>query len=84
MNGAMYLVEMDSDGGKSKYDDNNAGAQYGVGYCDATCPKDVKFVNGQGNPNGKYGSCCSKAGLFEGNSMANEYILHACRPEIMG
>merc|ERR1719310_317419 len=27
---------MDADGGKSKYD--NAGAQYGTGYCDAQCP----------------------------------------------
>ena len=59
MNAELYLVEMDVDGGSSKYKDNNAGAKYGVGYCDATCPKDIRFINGEGNKNETYGSCCS-------------------------
>lgn len=35
LNGALYFVEMDQDGGKSKYPGNKAGAAYGTGYCDA-------------------------------------------------
>lgn len=35
LNGALYLTSMGADGGMSKYDDNNAGAKYGAGYCDA-------------------------------------------------
>lgn len=35
MNGALYLSEMEANGGKSKL--NKAGAYYGTGYCDAQC-----------------------------------------------
>ena len=35
LNGALYLVSMDADGGLSKYSTNKAGAKYGTGYCDA-------------------------------------------------
>lgn len=45
--GSLYFVEMDADGGKAKYPTNKAGAAYGTGYCDASCPKDLKFINGQ-------------------------------------
>ena len=34
LNGALYFVEMDEDGGMSKYPTNKAGASYGTGYCD--------------------------------------------------
>ena len=47
LNGAVYLTEMDADGGLSKYPGNKAGAKYGTGYCDSTCPRDLKFINGQ-------------------------------------
>lgn len=47
LNGALYFVSMDADGGKSKYSTNAAGAKYGTGYCDAQCPQDIKFINGQ-------------------------------------
>ncbi len=47
LNGALYFVQMDADGGKSKYSTNKAGAQYGTGYCDTQCPQDIKFINGQ-------------------------------------
>ena len=46
LNGALYFVEMDQDGGLSEYPTNKAGAKYGTGYCDAQCPQDVKFING--------------------------------------
>lgn len=46
LNGALYFVSMDEDGGLAKYGGNKAGAKYGTGYCDAQCPRDVKFING--------------------------------------
>lgn len=33
LNGSIYFVEMEADGGKS-YPGNNAGAPFGTGYCD--------------------------------------------------
>ena len=47
LNGALYFTSMDEDGGKSKYPANKAGAKYGTGYCDAQCPHDIKFINGE-------------------------------------
>lgn len=47
LNGALYFSEMDADGGMSKYPTNLAGAKYGTGYCDAQCPQDLKFINGE-------------------------------------
>ena len=38
---------MDRDGGKAKYSGNKAGAKYGTGYCDAQCPHDIKWINGE-------------------------------------
>lgn len=35
LNGALYFVEMEEDGGLSSGVDNEAGAKYGTGYCDA-------------------------------------------------
>nr|BAF57377.1 putative glycosyl hydrolase family7 [uncultured symbiotic protist of Neotermes koshunensis] len=91
LNGALYFVQMDSDGGMAKYPDNQAGAKYGTGYCDAQCPTDLKFINGIPNSdgwkpqkndknsgNGKYGSCCSEMDIWEANSMATAYTPHVC------
>lgn len=77
LNGALYFVSMDEDGGLSKYSGNKAGAKYGTGYCDAQCPRDLKFINGEANvgewkestndPNagvGKYGSCCTEMDIW--------------------
>jgi cellulase len=44
MNGALYLAEMEMDGGRGPL--NKAGATYGTGYCDAQCPK-LDFINGE-------------------------------------
>ena len=49
INGALYFVEMDADGGLSEYAGNEVGAAYGAGYCDAQCPHDIKFINGEAN-----------------------------------
>lgn len=35
LNGALYFSEMPADGGMGAYPGNNAGANYGTGYCDA-------------------------------------------------
>jgi len=35
LNGALYFVEMEADGGMAKHPGNRAGAKYGTGYCDA-------------------------------------------------
>ena len=47
LNGALYFVQMDSDGGFAKYSGNKAGAKYGTGYCDSQCPRDIKYINGE-------------------------------------
>jgi cellulose 1,4-beta-cellobiosidase len=91
LNGALYFVQMDADGGKSKY--GNAGAQMGLGYCDAQCPHDLKFINGEANVEnwvpsdtdknagtGKYGSCCTEIDIWEANKMSMAYTMHSCSP----
>jgi len=91
LNGALYFVEMDQDGGASKYPANKAGAKYGTGYCDAQCPHDLKWINGEANvldwapspddPNsgaGRYGTCCDEMDIWEANSMSTAYTPHVC------
>jgi cellulose 1,4-beta-cellobiosidase len=91
LNGALYFVEMDKDGGMSKYSTNKAGAKYGTGYCDAQCPHDLKWINGLSNsdgwkpspndPNsgtGKYGTCCTEMDIWEANSAATAVTPHVC------
>ncbi|KAH8697947.1 Exoglucanase 1 [Talaromyces proteolyticus] len=91
LNGALYFVSMDLDGGMSKYSTNKAGAKYGTGYCDSQCPRDLKFINGQANvdgwvpssndPNagvGNHGSCCSEMDVWEANSISNAVTPHPC------
>jgi len=71
LNGAFYLVEMPKDG---------------TGYCDAQCPHDIKFINGEANikdwsptkAKGHYGSCCAEMDIWEANSMATAYTPHPC------
>jgi cellulase len=43
MNGALYMSEMEEDGGRSRL--NPGGATYGSGYCDAQCFT-LPFING--------------------------------------
>ncbi|KAF2136299.1 glycoside hydrolase family 7 protein [Aplosporella prunicola CBS 121167] len=91
LNGALYMVAMDADGGKSKYTNNAAGAKYGTGYCDAQCPRDLKFINGMGNVEGwtpsdndenagvgDHGSCCAEMDIWEANKISTAYTPHAC------
>jgi len=82
---------MDKDGGLSEYPLNKAGAKYGTGYCDAQCPHDLKFINGEANildwkpsPNdknsgtGKYGTCCTEMDIWESNAAATAVTPHVC------
>jgi len=92
LNGALYFVEMKPDGGLSEYPYNKAGAQYGTGYCDAQCPQDLKWIEGQANvinwqpskddPNtgtGQYGNCCHELDIWEANSIDTAYTAHVCK-----
>lgn len=47
LNGALYFVGMDADGGTARYPTNLAGAEYGTGYCDAQCPRSLRFIDGE-------------------------------------
>jgi cellulose 1,4-beta-cellobiosidase len=91
LNGALYFVSMDEDGGMARYPTNKAGAKYGTGYCDSQCPRDLKFINGQANVEGwepasndanagtgKYGSCCAEMDIWEANSISNAVTPHPC------
>jgi len=91
LNGALYFVQMDADGGLAKYSGNKAGAAYGTGYCDAQCPHDLKWINGEANmlqwapspndPNsgaGLYGTCCTEMDIWEANQFASAYTPHVC------
>ena len=46
LNAALRFVQMDPDGGMARYEENEAGARYGLGYCDATCSRELKYVGG--------------------------------------
>jgi len=91
LNGALYFVEMEADGGMASYPTNRAGAKYGTGYCDAQCPHDMKFIAGQANREGwvpstsdptsgagRYGACCHEMDIWEANSISQAYTPHPC------
>ena len=91
LNGALYFSQMIPDGGSSEFSTNKAGAAYGVGYCDAQCPHDIKFIEGEANSEGwvqsksdvnsgtgKYGSCCMEFDVWEANKISQAYTAHPC------
>ncbi|KAK1834695.1 glycoside hydrolase [Podospora conica] len=84
LNGAVYFSEMDADGGMSRFSGNKAGAAYGTGYCDAQCPRDIKFINGEANVKGwkdgtgDIGACCAEMDIWEANNDATAYTPHPC------
>lgn len=91
LNGALYFVSMDQDGGMAKHPTNKAGAAYGTGYCDSQCPRDLKFIAGAANVEGwqsssnnantgigGHGSCCSEMDIWEANSVSNALTPHPC------
>ncbi|KAF1927937.1 glycoside hydrolase family 7 protein [Didymella exigua CBS 183.55] len=91
LNGALYFVEMASDGGLNK-GNNAAGAKYGTGYCDAQCPHDIKWINGKANSEGwvpstgdtnagagTTGACCPEMDIWEANSISTAFTPHPCK-----
>lgn len=91
LNGALYMSDMPADGGVSTQPNNKAGAQYGVGYCDSQCPRDLKFIGGEGNVEGwvpsstnsntgvgGHGACCAEMDIWEANSMSAAVTPHSC------
>ncbi|KAJ5128144.1 hypothetical protein N7448_008923 [Penicillium atrosanguineum] len=91
LNGALYFVSMDADGGMARFPTNKAGAKYGTGYCDSQCPRDLKFIDGQANVEGwepstndansgigNHGSCCAEMDIWEANSISNALTPHPC------
>jgi cellulose 1,4-beta-cellobiosidase len=82
---------MPADGGLSAT--NKAGTKYGTGYCDAQCPKDIKFIEGKANSDGwtassnnantgsgTTGSCCNEMDIWEANGISNALTPHVCNP----
>ncbi|KAI0316201.1 cellobiohydrolaseI [Amylostereum chailletii] len=91
LNGALYFVQMDADGGVARFPANKAGAAYGTGYCDSQCPHDLKFIDGAANVidwtpsptdvnsgTGMFGTCCTEMDVWEANSMAEAVTPHVC------
>jgi cellulose 1,4-beta-cellobiosidase len=86
LNGALYFVEMSQNGDKG-VGNNEAGAKFGTGYCDAQCPHDIKFQKGVANVEnwnsttamGKDGICCAEMDIWEANLTASAYTAHPCR-----
>jgi cellulose 1,4-beta-cellobiosidase len=96
-NGALYFVEMPADGGLSEDSGlNKAGPKYGTGYCDAQCPRDLKWEHGRANtkdwkPNsndpyrnsgtGNLGACCAEIDLWESNRHSMAFTMHPSSKE---
>ncbi|GKT41612.1 exoglucanase 1 [Colletotrichum spaethianum] len=89
INSALYFVAMDPDGGKAKYPTNEAGAKYGTGYCDASCPQSNHFVGGKANAEGwiprdgtrgegNFGACCSEFDVWNSNAHSFSMISKPC------
>jgi len=92
LNGALYFTQMDADGGVAKSKGTNtAGPKYGTGYCDAQCPRDLKFINGVANSQGwvpdtndvnsgvgLMGTCCPEMDVWEANSISSAFTPHTC------
>jgi len=94
LNGAVYFVEMQEDGGLSEFELNKCGSSYGTGYCDAQCPHDMKWIDGEANSGewepadndansgrGHYGSCCFEMDIWEANNQASSFTPHNCNVE---
>merc|ERR1739838_809237 len=79
MNDALYFVEMEKDGGKSR---GSQGPHFGTGYCDAQCPDDLHQVDGEANVPDSEGwakrQCCAEMDVWEANSISNALTPHTC------
>ncbi|KAI0034596.1 glycoside hydrolase [Vararia minispora EC-137] len=83
LNGALYFVNVDADGGAARLPTNKAGAEYGTGYYDSQCPQDLKSISGKANSQGWVPSSNNvDTGTgnehWEANTMAAAYTPHVC------
>ncbi|KAI8897030.1 glycoside hydrolase, partial [Globomyces pollinis-pini] len=75
LNGALYFVTMDL----TSEDTTAAGPAYGVGYADAQCPADIKYINGIPNvSNPPLQICSPEMDLWEANKFSNAFTPHPC------
>lgn len=92
VNSALYFVNMDPDGGDKRFPAIQDGVDRGLGYCDAQCARDLKWIGGESNseewvpsktdPNagvGRKGACCPEIDIWEGNSISTAFTLHPCK-----
>ncbi|KAA0201486.1 Glycosyl Hydrolase 7 [Hyalella azteca] len=80
LNGALFFVEVEEDGGMASYPSNKAGAKYGLGVCDGQCKHDLTYYGGKVNVDGyaEEGACCFEFDLWEANAWATAYTTHGC------
>ena len=65
-----------------------------MGYCDAQCPHDLKWINGEANVDqwvpadvdvnagkGEHGSCCTEIDIWEANKISTAFTMHSCAVE---
>jgi cellulose 1,4-beta-cellobiosidase len=64
INSGLRFVEMDSDGGMAKYPTNKAGAKFGTGYCDSSCPQSIRFIGGKVSASPKYSPATQNTDSF--------------------
>lgn len=70
LNSALYLVRMSAPTPELE--------RLGVGYGDAQCPKNMRFVGSMPNHQNQLGSCATEIDLIEANSHAFAWTLHPC------
>lgn len=80
LNGAVYFVSMDADGGKERYPTNTAGARYGTGYCDSQCARDLKWVGGLVSISTPLNNSCSKVHHTDKTSLCDRPTEMAGKP----
>ncbi|KAK4177407.1 family 7 putative glycoside hydrolase [Triangularia setosa] len=88
INSALYFVAMDADGGMERHKPyNQAGAEYGTGYCDGSCQNNQRFVGGRAATNKhdarwqewqEDGACCPEFAVWNSNAHSYSMSSHIC------
>ncbi|KAM7210485.1 Exoglucanase 1 [Rhypophila decipiens] len=93
VNAALRFVAMEQDGGLKRYPGNNAGAEYGTGYCDSKCTRTERFVGGEANYDGwkqvnesdwsspyqgESRACCPEMAVWNSNAHSYQISSHLC------
>ncbi|KAK4675294.1 hypothetical protein QC764_512770 [Podospora pseudoanserina] len=88
VNAALGFVAMDADGGMERHEPwNEAGAEYGTGYCDGWCQDRQRFVGGRAATNKQGargyqwqsdGACCPEFAVWNSNAHSYSMSSHIC------